>query len=64
MGVDPIWYATFGMNVFATKGAAEPDVKMEEIFAGVLPFLVVMVLVLVFLLVFPSVSTFLPNMVE
>jgi len=78
LGVDPIWYATviimaveiglitppFGMNVFATKGVAESDVKMEEIFSGVLPFLVVMLLVLVFLLAFPAVSTFLPSMVE
>ena len=78
LGIDPIWYATvtimaveiglitppFGMNVFATKGVAEPDVTMEDIFAGILPFLAVMFLTLIFLIVFPSVCTFLPSMVE
>lgn len=77
LGVDPIWYATviilsveiglitppFGMNVFATKGVAEPDVKMEEIFAGILPFLIVMMLTLILLLAVPSISTFLPSFV-
>lgn len=77
-GVDPIWYATVvivaieiglitppvGLNLFSTKGAAEPDVTLEDIIGGVLPFFVAFVLLLVLLLAFPSVSTFLPRFVE
>jgi tripartite ATP-independent transporter DctM subunit len=78
IGIDPIWYATviilsveiglitppFGMNVFAAKGAAEPDVKMEDIFGGVIPFFIVMMLVLILLLAVPQISLFFPRFVE
>jgi tripartite ATP-independent transporter DctM subunit len=77
-GIDPIWYATviivavevglitppFGLNVFATKGVAEPDVQLEDIFSGVAPFFFGMVLVLVVILLFPPISTFFPSLVE
>lgn len=75
LGIDPIWYATviilavevglitppFGLNVFATKGVAEPDVRLEDIFGGVLPFFIAMLVVLGILLGFPVLSTFLPS---
>jgi len=76
-GVDPIWYATVvivaieiglitppvGLNLFSTKGAAEPDVTLEDIIGGVFPFFIAFVLLLVFLLSFPRVSTYLPGFV-
>ncbi len=78
MHIDPIWYATviilavevglitppFGLNVFATKGVAQPDVELEDIFTGILPFLVAMMLALILLLAFPPISIFLPSFVE
>jgi len=74
-GVDPIWYATLvilsieiglitppvGLNLYAAKGAAEPDVSLEDIMRGILPFFVAMVAVLLFLFAFPSISTYLPS---
>jgi len=77
-GIDPIWYATvimmsielglitppFGMNVFGTHGAAEADVKIEDIFSGCFPFFIGMAVCLVLLLLVPSISTFLPSFVE
>jgi len=76
-GVDPIWYATVvivaieiglitppvGLNLFSTKGAAEADVTLEDIIGGVFPFFIAFVLLLVFLLSFPRVSTYLPGFV-
>jgi C4-dicarboxylate transporter, DctM subunit len=76
-GVDPIWYATVvivaieiglitppvGLNLFSTKGAAEPDVTLEDIIGGVFPFFIAFVLLLVLLLSFPRVSTYLPGFV-
>ena len=78
LGIDPIWYATcvimaaevglitppFGLNVFATKGAAEPDVGLEDVFAGSMSFFLGMVAVLLLLLFVPIVATFLPSFVE
>jgi C4-dicarboxylate transporter, DctM subunit len=77
-GMDPIWYATvaivaievglvtppFGLNVFATKGVAESDVKLEDVFRGSFPFLIGMVALLAFLIACPPVSTFLPSLIK
>jgi tripartite ATP-independent transporter DctM subunit len=76
-GVDPIWYATVvivaieiglitppvGLNLFSTKGSAEPDVTLEDIIGGVLPFFAAFLLLLVLLLSVPWLSTFLPRFV-
>lgn len=78
LGIDPIWYATcvimateiglitppFGLNVFATKGAAESDVMLEDVFAGSMSFFAGMVAVLLLLLFVPIVATFLPSFVK
>lgn len=75
LGVDPIWYATvvilaiecglltppFGLNVFAAKAVAEPDVKLEDVFGGSYLFLIIMLLTLALLLAVPRISTFLPG---
>jgi TRAP-type C4-dicarboxylate transport system permease large subunit len=78
LGIDPIWYATcvivatelglitppFGLNVFATKGAAEPDVALEDVFAGSISFFAGMFFVLLIIVFVPDVATFLPSFVE
>ncbi len=77
-GIDPIWYATVtilavevglitppvGMNLFATKGVAEPDVSLEDIISGCFPFFIVMLICLVILHLFPPISTYLPSFVK
>lgn len=74
MGIDPIWYAMVvitaihigtitppvGVNVYAVKGVAEADVSLEDLFRGVLPFLLMMVIAVVILIAFPALSTTLP----
>jgi len=77
-GIDPIWYATIiilsievglitpplGLNLYATKGVAEKDVSLEDIFKGAIPFFIAMLCTLAFLYAFPMVSTYLPSFVN
>ncbi len=74
MGIDPIWYAMsvilaievglitppVGLNVYAVKGVAEADVKLEDIFIGALPFFLMMLVALAIVIAFPVLSTTLP----
>lgn len=76
-GIDPIWYATVvilsaevglitppvGLNIYATKGAAEADVSLEDIIRAIFPFFFAMLACLVILYAFPPLSTFLPNLI-
>ena len=73
-GFDPIWFGVVmvvvlemglisppvGINVFVVKGIAE-DVPMSEIFVGILPFWVAMVICMAMLVMFPQIALFLPN---
>ena len=49
-----------GMNVFVVKGVAQ-DVPMRDIYLGILPFWIAMILCLAVLVAFPQISLFLPN---
>ena len=49
-----------GMNVFVVKGVA-PDVSMRDIYIGILPFWLAMMICLVILVAFPQISLILPN---
>ena len=49
-----------GMNVFVVKSVA-PDMSMRDIYIGVLPFWIAMMICLVVLVAFPQISLFLPN---
>jgi len=52
-----------GVNVFVLKGIA-PDVPLEKIFKGILPFLAALIVVTFILVVFPQIATFLPSLVS
>jgi TRAP-type C4-dicarboxylate transport system permease large subunit len=74
LGFDPIWYGVVvvltlemglitppvGVNVFIVKSVA-PDVPLREIFAGVAPFLVAMILMVLLLVALPELALFLPR---
>jgi len=74
MNFDPIWFGIFmvivlemglisppvGINVFVVKGIAE-DVPMYQIFAGILPFWVAMIVCVALLIAFPQIALILPN---
>lgn len=75
LGYDPIWFGIFvivlaeigavtppiGLNCFVVKGAAGNLVKLEEIFKGLIPFLLTAFLMLGLLLAFPEIVLWLPS---
>jgi len=77
LGFDPIWFGVIivlvaemgvitppvGVNVFVIKGIA-PDIPLHVIFRGILPFLAALVIVTIFLVLFPRIATFLPSLVR
>jgi tripartite ATP-independent transporter DctM subunit len=76
LGYDLIWFGIvaifaveiglltppFGMVVFAMKASLPGDVRVEEIFAGVTPFLLALLAALVLIVAFPPIVTLLPNL--
>jgi C4-dicarboxylate transporter DctM subunit len=77
LGFDPIWFGVIivlvgemgvltppvGVNVFVIKGIA-PDVPLEHIFKGIVPFLAALIVVTAILLIFPQIATFLPSFIS
>ncbi len=76
LGYDPLWFTIvaivsieiglltppFGMVVFAMRSAIGETVQVEEIFAGALPFILMLGLSLGIILAFPRLSTWLPSL--
>jgi tripartite ATP-independent transporter DctM subunit len=76
LGYDPIWFTIvaivtieiglltppFGMVVFAMKSALGDEAKIEEIFAGSTPFMLMLLIALAIIIAFPILSTFLPSL--
>ena len=74
LGIDPIWFGVLvvltlemglisppvGINVFIVKSVA-PAVPLGQIFRGVIPFWLAMIVALAILIAFPQISLFLPN---
>jgi len=74
LGFDPIWLGVImvivlemglisppiGVNVFVVKSIV-PDVKMETIFAGIMPFWLSMGIALIILVAVPDIALYLPN---
>ena len=49
-----------GVNVYVVKGVA-PEVPLETIFKGILPFTIAVLVCLAILLAFPQITTLLPG---
>lgn len=74
LGFDPIWYGVIivvvlemamisppiGVNAFVVKSLV-PDVPLKDIFVGIVPFLIAMILLVIILTIFPQLALFLPN---
>jgi tripartite ATP-independent transporter DctM subunit len=74
LGYDPIWFGVImvivlemglidppvGVNVFVVKGIAG-DVPMNDIFIGILPFWLTMIVTIVILVIAPEIALVLPN---
>ena len=76
LGFDPIWFGVIivlvgemgvitppvGVNVFVIKGIA-PDIPLERIFRGIIPFLIALIAFTILLMIFPEIATFLPSLI-
>ncbi|MVW70342.1 TRAP transporter large permease subunit [Bordetella sp. 15P40C-2] len=51
----------FGFALFFVKGAAPPSVRMEQIYKGIIPFVVLQVLALIIVVIYPDVALWLPR---
>jgi C4-dicarboxylate transporter DctM subunit len=77
LGIDPIWYAIVltvnmemalvtppvGMNLYVINGL-DDDIRMSEVIQGVAPFIVILGAFLLFTMLVPSMSTWLPSMMK
>jgi C4-dicarboxylate transporter DctM subunit len=75
--IDPIWYAIVltvnmemalvtppvGMNLYVINGL-DKDIHMSEVIRGVAPFIVLMGMFLLFTMLFPPMSTWLPSLMK
>ena len=52
-----------GINVLALQTVVE-DISLTEMFRGVMPFLVAMMVCVVIIIIFPQIATILPNLIE
>jgi len=76
LNFDPIWFGVMvvliaemgvisppeGVNVFVIKAIA-PDVPLQSIFKGVLPFLAAMIVCAIIIMIFPIIATLLPSFI-
>lgn len=76
-GYDPIWFGVIctvvccigmitppvGINAYIAN-KVDPNVPLQIVFKGCMPFLVAMIVGLVIFIVFPQIITFLPNLVQ
>lgn len=68
VGLDPLWFAIliamnlqtsfltppFGFSLFYLKGCCPPEIRTTDIYRGVIPFIMLQAIILLFLVVFPQ----------
>lgn len=78
MGLDPLWFALlialnlqtsfltppFGFSLFYLKASAPASLKLQSIYKGIVPFVVIQIIVLGLLIAFPQISLWLPGLME
>src|SRR5215470_7150123 len=74
LGIDPIWFGVlflicmqlglltppFGLLLFTMKGVAPPSITIQEVYAAAMPYVGFGLVVLVLILFFPAIATWLP----
>ena len=76
LGFDPLWLGIlialvlqtsfitppFGFSLFYLRGVLPRDVKTIEIYKGIVPFLIIQAILMICVFAFPSLATFLPEL--
>lgn len=77
LGFDPVWLGImmainlqtsfltppFGFALFYLRGVAPPELKTTEIYKGVLPFIVIQLIMMLILVAWPALATWLPSLI-
>ena len=77
-GLDPLWFTVliamnlqtsfltppFGFSLFYLKAAAPPDFRMQQIYKGIVPFVVIQLVTLMLLMLFPKAVLWLPDLMD
>jgi len=75
LGINGIWFGIMvikmteialitpplGLNVYVVKGLAPEEIRLEDIFMGILPFLLMDLLTLALIFIFPHIALWLPG---
>lgn len=78
LGFNPIWFGIimhinleiaftsppFGLLLFVMKGVAPPDTTMGDVYKAAFPFIFSDLIVMAFLILFPSLALWLPNLMK
>jgi tripartite ATP-independent transporter DctM subunit len=78
LGIDLIWYGVilganlqtsfltppFGFSLFFLRGVAPPEVRIEDVYRGVIPFILIQVFILFLIIRFPVLVTFLLDAIK
>jgi len=78
LNIDLMWFAVliamnlqtsfltppFGFSLFYLKAAAPANVRMQQVYRGIIPFVVIQVIVLVILVIFPQLTLWLPDLMD
>lgn len=78
LGIDPVWFGTlfciclqisymtppFAYSIFYLKGIAPPEVSLNDMYRGAMPFLIIQLVVMALLIAFPQLSLWLPGLVK
>ena len=77
-GIDLLWFAVlvainlqtsfltppFGFSLFYLKAVTPPEIRIQDIYRGVIPFILIQVMAIVLLIAFPIIVTWLPDVVD
>ena len=75
-GADPLWLGIlislnlqtsfltppFGFSLFFSRGVAPNEIQTKNMYKGVMPFIGIQVLAIIIVALFPSIATWLPNL--
>ncbi len=78
LGIDLLWLAIliglnlqtsfltppFGFSLFYLKAVAPPEIRIQDIYRGIIPFVMIQILTLILLILFPKLVTWLPDLMD
>jgi tripartite ATP-independent transporter DctM subunit len=78
LGIDPLWLALliamnlqtsfltppFGFSLFYLKAVAPPQIRIQHLYTGIIPFVIMQLITLTLLIIYPDIVTWLPDLMD